>query len=82
MELETCAAIIEMQKHSRLSKSEISRRLSRSETFLTSSLQRGGSMRADLLAQIADICDFELVLVSKNDSHDPIVILPSKAEEA
>ena len=76
LEMTTCEALEEIRKCAGLSRSEVSRRIGRSNTFLTSSLQREGSMRADLLSTVAAVCGYRLILVPNDETKDCIEIKP------
>lgn len=66
--METCEAIREMMEHGATTALEVSRRIGRSDNYISSMLSRGSVPSAQTLATIAEACGWHLCLVSEEET--------------
>ena len=67
-------AIRKMMEVSGTSAAELSRRLGKSDTYVSTTLSKGSSPRAENLAAMAEAMGFELVLKRKTGKNEQFVI--------
>lgn len=55
----------------------ISEKTGNTSTWLSSALYRHGTLHLDTLLQVADICDYQVVCISKGTTIDGMIVIDS-----
>lgn len=69
-----------MVAHSGRSKVEVSVLMGRNENYISHVTNRGGIPRTDIMAEVADVCGYDLALI-KRDGTETIIIDPPNKEQ-
>lgn len=67
-----------MVAHSGHTKTEVGRLMGRGDGYIRQTVSRGSVPRADILAEIADVCGYDLTLIKRDGSERIIIDPPEK----
>lgn len=66
-------AAVEMMEDAGLSTVQLSRIMSRGRSYISSTIGRGHTPRSDILAEIANACEYDLIAKRRCDGYEIII---------